>query len=79
MKYSIIGLAILQLVVFAWLGYLQFSLDAMRNAYDRNMPLEIQDRQELRFCHDNDIKPCNDTEINKWNDEHPDDQFNRTI
>ncbi len=28
-----------------------------------------------RFCHDNQIVPCDDASINTWNNEHPGDAF----
>lgn len=31
----------------------------------------------LRFCHDEQIIPCDDASIDEWNKQHPDNRFNR--
>lgn len=31
----------------------------------------------LRFCHDEQIIPCDDASIDEWNKQHPNNRFNR--
>ncbi len=33
----------------------------------------------FRFCYDNQIRPCDDTTIQRWNDSHPADQQFRIV
>ncbi|MGO3701839.1 MAG: hypothetical protein ACTJG2_01450 [Candidatus Saccharimonadales bacterium] len=78
-KYIIIVLFALQFAVIGWLIYAHHLYDNHARLQGESDIRRAIDTLELKYCYERDIKPCNDTEINKWNDEHPDDQFNRTM
>lgn len=65
-------LAVVSLIVsLISLNHAQESITAS----SKSLALVNYDHFRLAFCYDNQIRPCDDTSISKWNDEHPDNQL----
>ena len=70
-----IGLALLGLILVI---FMYWTVDAHKNMVSEirlDRRLNGYDHTMLTFCHDHDIKPCDDESIINWNADHPEDQF----
>jgi hypothetical protein len=73
-------IAVLSLLATILLAMFVFTQEARTNMlYEQQYRMQIDDSYNsarIKFCYDNNIRPCTDDAITAWNTKHPEDAFN---
>lgn len=75
MKQLWIGLAVLGLLFVIAICCIVGLHQALRAEVELDRRFMAYDHAMLTFCHDRDIKPCDNNSIWNWNDDHATDKF----
>lgn len=65
----------LSIIVFSGIGWLWSSHVNFRNTQLIHNAVDGYNYELLKFCYDNDVRPCNDEGIWDWNEKNPTNTF----
>ena len=74
-KFILFAMGVVQIIFIGWVICLQYSVSVFNNSYDKSLQQLRVEQANLNFCVEQQIRPCNISTINEWNEQHPDNQF----